>query len=119
MASDHSPGLSNRNLLTPPSTFGYKTAWFAVRSTNTMAVAQALQLQNTTPANWEYGVWHAVESDGMLFVTPPVDGWVLAVGTRLLFGADDNHSSQRMVEWSKQFGEAQFFASMRVSDAYV
>jgi hypothetical protein len=51
-------------------------------------------------------------------VTPPVSGWILAVGVPILYEADD-HAIKRKIELSQQFGEAQFFASMRISDAYV
>jgi hypothetical protein len=99
--------------------FGYKTAWFAVRSTNVNAVAEALQLGEPQPANWQYGVWHSGEPDDYaIFVSPPVNGWILAVGVPILFEAD-GHATQRMIELSRQFGEVQLFASMRISDAYV
>jgi hypothetical protein len=99
--------------------FGYKTAWFAIRSEDTNAVAIALELQNVYPANWEYGVWRAVESDEYsIFVTPSVNGWTLAVGVPILFEADD-HVIERMKELSRRFGRAQFFASMRTSNCYI
>jgi hypothetical protein len=119
MSSNLSPGLANRNLPVPPLPFGYKTAWFAIRSNDTKAVADALQLQTPLPANWQCGIWHAVETeDYSIFVTPPVDGWTLAVGVPVLFEAED-HATQRMIELSQRFGEAQLYASMRISDAYV
>ena len=89
-----------------------------MRSTDVKALAQALQLQDLQPANWQYGIWHSVESDDYaVFVSPPVNGWMLAVGTPILFEADE-HATQRMIELSRQFGEVQFFASMRTSEAY-
>lgn len=113
------PGLADRNLLVPPFPFGYKTAWFAVRSTDVDAVAAALQLERPQQANWQYGIWHSVESDDYaIFVCSPINGWILAVGVPILFEAD-SHATQRMVELSRQFGEAQLFVSMRVSDVYV
>lgn len=119
MNSRASPALSNPAILTPPSPFGYKTAWFAIHSEDMSAVAASLGLQNTQSANWEYGVWHAGEtSDYQIFVTPPVEGWVLAVGVPILYEADD-HAIERMVELSKQFGEVQFFGSMRISSTYI
>ncbi len=113
------PGLDDRTLLTPPVPFGYKTAWFAIHSTDMHAVASALHLQNPQPAGWEYGIWHSIETeDYAIFVTPPVNGWILAVGLPLLYEADD-HATERLIELSQQFGEAQFFASMRVSSSYI
>lgn len=108
-------------VLAAPVPFGYKTAWFAIHSQDTRAVAGALELLDIRPANWVYGVWHAIESDDddyAVFVTPPVNGWTLAVGVPILYESDDN-AAARMVELSRKFGEAQFFASMRVSNSYV
>jgi hypothetical protein len=69
--------------------------------------------------NWQYGVWHANEyNDYQIFVTPPVKGWVLALGTPVVWESDD-HAHERMVQLSKQFGEAQLFASVRTSSAYL
>lgn len=119
VASQPLPGINDAGLLTPPMTFGFKTAWFAIRSEEVKAVARALQLQNVRPAGWNYGIWHSIETDDYsIFVTPPIKGWILAVGVPVLYEADD-HATERMVELSRQFGEAQLFASMRVSSAYV
>lgn len=119
MSTNTLPGLSNPTLMTPPWPFGYKTAWLAIRSEDPKAVAAALELSNVQSTNWVYGVWHSVETDDyQIFVTPPVKGWVLAVGIPFLFEADD-HQEKRIIALSKQFGEAQFFASMRVSSAYL
>jgi hypothetical protein len=113
------PRINDPALITPPIPFGYKTAWFAIRSENTKAVATALQLQNLQPAGWTYGIWHSIETDDYsIFLTPAVHGWTLAVGTPVLYEAED-HATDRMVELSRQFGEAHLFASMRISNAYV
>jgi hypothetical protein len=119
MAANVPPGLNNSSLMTAPWPFGYKTAWLAIRSDDPKAVAVALELQNVESTNWVYGVWHAVETDDyQIFITPPVKGWVLAVGMPFLFEADA-HQEKRIIELSKRFGEAQFFASMRTSSAYL
>lgn len=119
MNSNLSPGYSNPALLSPPSPFGYKTAWFAIHSEDMNTVAASLGLQNIQSASWEYGVWHAVETDDyQIYVTPPVKGWILSVGVPILYEADGN-AIERMVALSRQFGEVQFFASMRVSSAYM
>jgi len=119
MSSRISQDLRNPTAPTPPEPFGYKTAWFAVRSKDPRAVASALELQNPQPVSWQYGVLHAHEyNDYDIFVTPPVNGWVLAVGMPIIWEAD-NHASQRMVELSKQFHESQLFGSVRTSDAYL
>ena len=119
MTGNSIPGLNDPNEVTLAFPFGYKTAWLAIRSEDPKAVAAALELQNVQTVNWAYGVWHAVETnDYQIFVTPSVKGWVLAVCIPFLFEADQ-HQEKRITTLSKQFGEAQFFASMRVSDAYL
>ena len=113
-----SPGLANPELPTPPQRFADFIAWFAVRSEDPKAVATAIELQNAHAANWEYGISRASELDDYrIFVTPPAKGWVLVVGMPVLFEADA-HARERTIELSKQFGEAQFFASVRTSDSY-
>jgi hypothetical protein len=82
-------------------------------------VAVVLDLRNLQSANWEYGIWHATETeDYQVFVTPPIKGWVLAVGVPLLFEADDSQG-KRILPLSNEFSDAQFFASMRISSAYL
>lgn len=113
------PGISDPSVTTPPMPFGYKTAWFAIRSEDAKAVATALELQNVRSAGWSYGVWHALETDDYaIFITPPMQGWILATGVPILYEADD-HATDRMVELSRQFGETQLFASMRISSSYL
>lgn len=117
--SDAPLGLRNPHLVTAPQPFGYKTAWFAVRSNDMNAVANAIELQQSEQVNWQYGIWHAHEyNDYQTFVTPPVHGWVLAVGMPIVWDID-SHAEERLVRLSKQFGEAQLFGSVRTSDAYL
>lgn len=114
-------GRTDPTALMPAIPFGDKTAWFAIHSEDTRAVGEALELLDVRPANWEYGIWHAIDSyddDYAVFVAPPANGWTLAVGLPILWESDD-HAPARMVELSRGFGEAQFFASMRVSSSYV
>lgn len=52
-----------------------------VRTADPAAVVRALRLRTVLPANWASGLAD-VQQHGV-FVTPPVDGWVLAVGADL------------------------------------
>jgi hypothetical protein len=116
--------LADQSLPSLPATWGYKIAWFAVRSEDPKAVAAALELHDVQLVNWKYGVAQGYggygkgEQDYQIFVTPSVHGWVLAMGLPILYEADD-HAKVRMIELSKQFGEAQLFGSMRVSSSYI
>lgn len=114
-----SPGLADPHLLTPPVPFGYKTAWFAIRSEDLNAVVAALEVQRPQNVNWRYGIHHAdTYNEYQIFITPPVNGWILATGVPIVFDAD-SHAKDRIVALSKQFGEAQFFASVRTSNSYI
>lgn len=119
VSSDAPPGLQNPHIVTLPQSFGYKTAWFAIRSDDMNAVAKAIELQQPEQVNWQYGIRHSYEyNDYQTFVTPPVRGWVLAVGMPIVWDID-SHADERLVRLSKQFGEAQLFASVRTSSAYL
>jgi hypothetical protein len=91
--------------------FGYKTAWLAARTDDTAAVARALQLTQVTELSWEEGI-EASDHD-VVFVSPPTEGWVLAVGFELADHPPD------VVALSAQLGtEVQFFATHRVVEAH-
>ena len=52
-----------------------------------------------------------------VFVTPPLRGWILVAGRRMLGNGDEGsvHAiEKRLIELSKQFGEAQAFATERI-----
>lgn len=94
-----------------PVGFGYKASWLALRSTSQDDVAVELGLTGTRSATWSEGVEAAYEAGGAVFVTPPVDGWVLALGR---FGSGWD-SDEDLAGLSRRFGEAQLFGTHRVS----
>jgi len=65
-----------------PAAFGPKTGWIAVRGVPAAAVTDALGLRETRPMGWDEGV-EAAMAQGV-FVCPPVNGWVLAVGADIV-----------------------------------
>jgi hypothetical protein len=111
-----------------PQGFGYKVLWFAVRDSDPAAVIDALGLEGAMPANWASGLaaacpdTYAEDADRWMFVSPPVNGWVLAVGSWLPYptgetqhdigGKFDALFSLLMA----RFDDVQFFGSNRVSD---
>jgi hypothetical protein len=118
MNSGRPAGWDDPKLMVLPEPFGYKTAWFAIRSGDRDAVAKALELQAAQEVNWQYGVHHANEyNEYLIFVAPPVNGWVLALGTPVVFEMED-YAAERITELSRQFGEAQCFGNVRTSSAY-
>jgi hypothetical protein len=69
-----------------PCAFGADMAWLAVRTTDTALVVERLGLGAARPANWSSGlgtVHDAKLGDSHIFVSPPVRGWTLVVGTSL------------------------------------
>lgn len=110
--------------MSSPTGFGYKIAWLAIRSEDAQAVADALGLDGARAASWDEGVSAAYAARlspvPTVFVTPPVDGWVLAVlGGGGLF--DDDGTGAGLLDLatlSRRFGEAQRFSTHRVVEAH-
>lgn len=110
-----------------PSNMGYKSSWFAIRSESPEAVAAALGLAEVQPANWasgtDFACWRADDAKRYvpIFVTPPLQGWVLAIGASLPFldELEENGPRRRaflaMIDKTAScFEEFQFFGTYRV-----
>lgn len=101
--------------------FGYKTAWFAIHNPNTEAVARALGLRQLEPATAEAGIAAGYGDRGKVFITPPINGWTLAMSSGFLNLADGNPPvfASKLPQLSVELGvEVQFFASHRVVEAH-
>ncbi len=100
-----------------PRAFGHDAIWLAVRSPSTQAVAQALQLGQTAPANWRTGLQAVHQplpcTPGLVFVTPPIQGWVLATGALPYPGgtSDSDLASSLLQVLSQQFPQVQYFGA--------
>ena len=80
-------------------------------------VARALKLRTVLTANWKAGLAE-VASQGV-FVTPPVDGWVFAVGRDVAARAADPAALEALVAaLSDAFGEAFWFAADSEREVY-
>jgi len=77
--------------------FGPRTAWLALDTTDTEAVATALGLREVQAATWAEGIDAA--SRASVFVTPPLGDWTLAVGVVLFPPTGRNPLSNR--SWSR------------------
>lgn len=112
-----------------PEAFGYKVNWFAVRTTDSLSVLNALGVRAGVPANWEtgmaaaYGGSYSPNKKRWLFVSPPVKGWVFIVGSSLpypVMHTPDRHNGigqkfdNVFSRLSSHFSEVQFFGSYRV-----
>jgi hypothetical protein len=96
-----------------PRAFGPRCVWLAVHGATTAAVARALALGDAAPSGWEAGVKAAYA--GRVFVTPPLDGWVLAASVRLPdAGGGAQHPDEAtplLARLSAALGEVQYFGS--------
>jgi len=109
-----------------PEPFGYKVSWFALRTSDPVSVLDALELGAGTPANWSSGLADVYErsqdDDRWIFVSPPLNGWVLAVSSSWPYPTIETHhgiGARFDVVFSrlmKRFDDVQFFGSYRVSD---
>ena len=102
-----------------PHGFGYKTTWWAIRSTDTQVVADAIGLSNAMPCNWGTGIPASYENG--IFVSPPINGWVIATGFKLPPGGNDiaSECQKSLLKLSVKFGESQLFSTHRVVDYHV
>jgi hypothetical protein len=83
--------------------------WLAIRSGNPQAVQTALNLHNPTACSWEEGLAEA--RDRKLFISPPIDDWVLVVGSGLPDPADDADACFHfLTRLSRKLGHVQFFS---------
>lgn len=92
--------------------FSLPSRWLAIRSGNPQLVQAALGLNNPTPCSWEEGLSAAHEQK--LFISPPVRGWVLVMGSNLPEPNDDVDKCFRfVVDLSRKLGHVQFFSLNR------
>ncbi len=91
--------------------FGYKTAWLAVRTDDTAAVSAALGRRDVANVSWEDGI--EASYDETVFVSPPTRGWVLAVGVELL-----KHPPDTAALSAELAAEVQFFSTHRIVEAH-
>jgi hypothetical protein len=92
--------------------FNLPSRWLAIRSGNPQLVQAALGLNNPKPCSWEEGLSAAHEQK--LFISPPIRGWVLVMGSSLPEPNDDVDKCFRfIVELSRKLGQVQFFSLNR------
>jgi hypothetical protein len=97
--------------------FGFKCMWFAVKTDNKNRLAEILNLKNISDCNWRVGINNAY--NGSVFITPTIDGWTLACGWGLPHGDHKegiDEVKNILQTLSKQFTEAQFFCTHRISE---
>jgi len=100
------------NFIPPHVVFQHRPpVWLAVRSRNLHAVQSALALNNPKPCTWIEGITR----DQKLFIAPPLNGWILIVGSGLPDPSDDVDATFRfLTALSRKLGRVQFFAANRI-----
>ena len=92
--------------------FGLKRpmSWLAIKNRNLLSVQSALALHNPKPCSWVEGM--SGDSDRKLFISPPVSGWILVIGSALPDAGDDVDSCFRfLMNLSRKLGHVQFFSA--------
>jgi hypothetical protein len=118
-------GLLTRYLIIPyyrtvekpdlPLPFGPRAAWLALETTDTAAVTNALDLEDVRDCSWAEGVHAAYQA--MVFVTPPLGDWTVAVSTALFPPARVEAFVRPLLErLSRQFGEVHYFGTQQDVD---
>jgi hypothetical protein len=103
--------------------FGYKCMWIAVKTNDKDKIANILEIKNKKPCNWKQGIEQAYEDK--VFITPQVGQWTFVVGWGLTNSnfkdelEEVNSFKTKIDKLSKEFGEAQFFVTHRVSEYHL
>lgn len=108
----------------PPAPFGYKMAWLAVRSRDTLAVVRALGVVDPQPSNWNSGIGTVYDErlgENHVYVSPPVNGWTFVVGLSLPYPAGRafaDKSTPFLLELGRRFIEVQYFFTYPLIDYF-
>ncbi len=90
------------------SVFDAPIRWLAIRCLDPQAVQAALNLHNARSCSWSDALSKPFEP--RLFISPPVDGWVLVMGCDLPDPTDDvDECFKFLTALSRKLGEVQFF----------
>lgn len=107
-----------------PAAFGYRMAWLAVRTRDTEALLEELQIEGAEPCNWRSGIG-VVYDDHLgtdhIFITPPVNGWSFIVGLALPYPvsrAFTDKVTPLLDQLGRRFGEVQYFFAYPPIDVF-
>lgn len=107
-----------------PAGFGYRMAWIAVRTRDTEAVLEELDLVAAEPCNWRSGigtVYDAELGDDHVFISPPVNGWTFVVGLAIphpVGRAFADNCLPLLTRLGKRFVEVQYFFAYPPIDVF-
>jgi hypothetical protein len=110
---------------TPVAIHACWLSWFAVATTDQTDIVRQLGLTDVRPTTWADGVdlidevaHSGEERFSTVVVTPPIDGWTLAVGAwfGLPYQSRTAHVTQLCRQFSAQFGKAQAYFHSEQND---
>lgn len=111
-AEPHSGRKARGRHAPPPSQSNSPMRWLAVKSAHPQVVQATLRLHNPIPCSWEEGL--SVAHERKLFISPPINGWVLVLGLNLPEPAQDVDKCFRfLLDLSHKLGHVQFFSLNR------
>lgn len=91
----------------------YSLSWMAIRTEDHHEVAKEIKLLNMRPCNWTSANELTLKYGSIVFVSPPVNGWVFVAGN-LPFEASTESSKDPFLKWmcklSEKFSDVQFFS---------
>ncbi|MGV3771252.1 MAG: hypothetical protein ACO1QB_00020 [Verrucomicrobiales bacterium] len=112
-ATDFARSPQDPDNLIVPFLFDRPTKWMAIRCTNLIKVQSALGLINPMPCSWAEGFSKCSESK--LFISPPVNGWILVVGQGLPEPSDDiDHLYHFLMNQGRELGTILYFHANKV-----
>ena len=92
-----------------PNSLNSPEQWLAIRSGNVAAIQETLGLSNPQRCTWKDGF--AISGVERLFISPPVNGWILVVGPALPAPEEDVDFCFHFISHiSKRLGHVQFFS---------
>jgi hypothetical protein len=103
-----------------PLSFGYKSAWYAIKGETPENVIRKLDLVKNCESNWKFGLKYAhdYKNKNAVFVSPQIDGYVLVIGSGL-FDLVEIDELEEVEFHAALFEELQFFATHSVSECHV
>jgi len=103
--NNQKPRVINLTSTTPDSP-AYNNGWFAIKSNSNEEIAKILQLERVSQCSWKKGLLK-VKSKGTVFLSEPIDGWVILIGLNL----GSKNELQRKKESLSQFLSRQTIAA--------
>jgi len=108
----------------PPAGFGYRMAWLAIRTRDTAAVVEELDLDAAEPCNWRSGIGSVYDNhlgNDHIYLSPPVNGWTFVVGLSLplpVGGPFTDKCLPLLQRLGRRFVEVQYFFAFPPIDSF-